>query len=183
MHQGIAAIHSLARAGQARGLGRSFHRGFGVLGPLGNASSIATDEFQVTGDGVYLWNGNQSNAGSITQLNRGDRVVASGEVVLDVGNGKYYAKVQSDKAPNAPEAWIAVEYLAPLDWKAPAAPPAQPPPEKPPVLMTGAAPASWTPWLIGLGALALIGGGFALFGGHKGKGKGARHARRKKRRG
>lgn len=174
---GVSALQSLAT-----GLGRS-RRGLGVLGPLGNRSTLDPDEYQVTGDGVYLWNGNQSNAGSITQLNHGDRVVASGEVVLDVGNGKYYAKVQSDKAPNAPEAWIAVEYLAPLDWKAPAqpAPPAPPVDNKPPVAMTGEPSAAWKPWLVGGLALLGTGGVLYLLFSKKGKGLGGKRRKRARR--
>jgi hypothetical protein len=174
----LAALQSLARTG----LGRARH-GLGVLGPFGNRSTLDPDEYQVTGNGVYLWNGNQSNAGSITQLNMGDRVTASGTVTLDVGNGKYYAKVQSDKAPNAPEAWIAVEYLAPLDWKAPAQPPPAPAPPSntPPAAMTGEPSAAWKPWLVG--GLALLGTGgllYLLLGKKKGKGHGGK--RRKARR-
>jgi hypothetical protein len=160
LSQGFGTLASLQR------------RGLGVLGPLGNAATLDPDEYQVTGDGVYLWNGSQSDAGSIAMLNTGDRVTASGTVTLDVGNGKYYAKVLSDKAPNAPEAWIAVEYLAPLSWQRPAAPPpAAPPPSdnKTPNAMLPAGKTNYTmPVLIGIGVLGLSAIGYALFRKKKG---------------
>lgn len=171
----------------AAGLGAVMSNpGFGALGPFGNAATLDPDEYQITGDGVYMWNGNQSTAGSISDangksilLNTGDRVTASGEVVLDVGNGKYYAKVQSNKAPNEPEIWVAVEYLAPLSWQKPAAPPppiAPPKPVQPPNALIPAGKTDYTvPILVGAGVLGAGIIGYALYRSKKGK-KGLRHA-------
>ena len=79
--------------------------------------------------------------------------------------------------------WAPMDYMAIVGWTAahggtgpvPSGPtptplPTTPPEQKPPALMTGAAPASWTPWL--LGGLALLGlgaVGYALFGTKTGK--------------
>jgi hypothetical protein len=176
-------LHGTPEMEFAAGLGAVMSRtGFGVLGPFGNTDYALTPDtdYQITGDGIYMWNGPQSDAGSISDvngksifLNTGDVVhtpVDASRVELDTGNGKYYALVTSSKAPNAPAIWVAVEYLAPTNWQKPAAPVAPPKPAQPPNAMLPTGSTNYTtPILIGAGVLGAGLIGYALYRSKKGK--------------
>lgn len=91
--------------------------------------------------------------------------------------------------------WVPVDYMADIGWTAsnggvtgivPVTPkpvqpglPATPPEQKPPLLMTGAAPKNWTPWLIASFLLVGIGGFAYLAYSEKKKKRKKKHAKGK----
>lgn len=137
------------------------------------------------GTGVigYLNNKYGDNGGIV--VGEPDTVMSNGQTAD--AHGFSWVQVAVDGgALNGKAGYVSAQYLAPRGWTAShggtaAAPnPAPPPPvvdpnqdrnpNAPPLAMTGAMPASWTPWLIG-GAAALAVGlvGWSLYGTKKGK--------------
>lgn len=99
------------------GLGRHMRaEGFGAIGPLGNASTIAGGPYKITGTGVNFRNSSLASTGST--LNIGDDFKADGGVKGTEVNGVYtnFASGTSKLGSG----YVAVQYLAPADTFQPA---------------------------------------------------------------
>jgi hypothetical protein len=128
----------------------------------------------------YFNNAYGDNGGKI--VGEPDSVISTGQTAD--AHGYTWVQVAVDGgALDGKAGYVALKYLAPRGWTASHNGTTATPPvvvakgnadegdaNKPPLLMTGAMPASWTPWLIG-GLVALGAGGvlYALFGTKGGK--------------
>jgi hypothetical protein len=149
--------------------------GFGALGPLGNASSIDPGAYKITGSGVNVRSSALTATGNT--LNIGDDFTADGTVKGTEVNGVYtnFASGTSKAGPG----FVAIEYLAPASSFQAASYQPQgggggPAPIIPASRTTTTTQTitetTWTDYIpYVIGALAVVGIGYALFGTKKGQ--------------
>lgn len=93
------------------GLGARRAEGFGAIGPLGNAATIAGGPYKITGTGVNFRNSSLASTGGT--LNIGDDFKADGGVKGTEVNGVYTNFASGTSRLGS--GYVAVQYLAPAD--------------------------------------------------------------------